>query len=218
VVKLEHALLVVAAAPISAAGRARRPPRNSGGGSAHNGRSLRGGTSCCGSRKRLGRNWARRRPESAWRRLPARAYARKSNGETDEEIRARIAAAADRAQAEAGLQRCERKLAEIGDGRTIAALDTEVAAIAADLFDSELAWLQLESERLTQERREAAAEEHRLVPELRQIESGGRKGAASAPGPNSRRDGGGHAKKFAPVITSRGSRILSGAVRRLTRS
>ena len=30
-----------------------------------------------------------------------------------------------------------------------------------------------------------------------------RKGATSAPGPNSRRDGGGHAKKFAPVLLPR---------------
>jgi uncharacterized protein YhaN len=95
-----------------------------------------------------------------------------AGGETDEEILARIAAAADRAQAEASLQHCERKLAEIGDGRTIAALDTEVAAIAADFLDSELARLRLESERLTQDREEAAAEEQRLAAELRRIESG----------------------------------------------
>jgi uncharacterized protein YhaN len=92
-------------------------------------------------------------------------------GETDEEIPARINAAADRAQAEASLKHCERKLAEIGDGRTIAALDTEIAAIAADLLDSEFARLQLEFERLTQEREEAAAEEQRLAA-LRRIESG----------------------------------------------
>jgi hypothetical protein len=40
------------------------------------------------------------------------------------------------------------------------------------LLDSELARLQLESERLTQDREEAAAEEQRLTAELRRIESG----------------------------------------------
>ena len=147
------------------------------------------------AREKLGEAEAgKRRAEAA--RESSRAEV---DGETDEEIPARIAAAAHRAQAEVSLQHCERKLAEIGDGGTIAALDTEVAAIAADLLDSELARLQLESEFLTQDREEAAAEEQRLAAELRQIESGGRKGAASAPGPDSRRDGGGHAKKFAPV-------------------
>jgi uncharacterized protein YhaN len=63
-------------------------------------------------------------------------------------------------------------VAEIGNGPTIAALDTEVAAITADSLDSELARLQLESERLTEKREEAAAEEERLAAKLRRIESG----------------------------------------------
>jgi uncharacterized protein YhaN len=120
------------------------------------------------ARAKLGEAEARKRRAEA-----ARESVRGEVGrQTDEEIPARIAAAANRAQAEASLQRCERKLTEIGDGHTIAALDTEVAAIAADSLDSEVARLQLESERLTEEREEAAAEEERVAAELRRIESG----------------------------------------------
>jgi hypothetical protein len=84
------------------------------------------------AREKLGEAEAgKRRAEAARESVRAEV-----DGETDEEIPARIVAAADRAQAEASLQHCEWKLPEIGDGRTIAALDTEIAAFAADLFDS----------------------------------------------------------------------------------
>jgi hypothetical protein len=124
---------------------------------------LRGGTSCCGSRKRPGEKLGEAEAGKRVAEAARESVHAEVDDETDEEIPARIAAAADRAQAEASLQRYERKLAKISDGRTIAALDTEVAAIVADLLDSELARLQLESERLTQDREEAAADEQRLA-------------------------------------------------------
>jgi hypothetical protein len=117
--------------PISAASHPRRPPSNCGG--------LDAQREVLARRDQLLRQQETARQkqgeaEAGKRRAEA---ARESvrvevDGETYEEIPARIAAAADRAQAEASLQHCERKLAEIGDGRTIAALDTEVAAIAAE--------------------------------------------------------------------------------------
>jgi uncharacterized protein YhaN len=92
--------------------------------------------------------------------------------DSDEEIVAHIAASAERVRAEASLRDCERKLADVGDGRTIAELDAEVAGISADLLDTELGRLRLESERLTQDREHAASEEQRVADELRRIETG----------------------------------------------
>lgn len=97
---------------------------------------------------------------------------REIGGGSDEEIVSRIEMAAERAQAEAWLQECESELVKIGDGWPIAALEREIAAVAAEIVESELARLELAFDRATTEREEAAGEEQRLGDKLRLIETG----------------------------------------------
>jgi uncharacterized protein YhaN len=93
-------------------------------------------------------------------------------GGSDEAIMARIEQAAERARAEVKLQDCERKLAQIGDGWPIPALEREIGAVSAETVDLELARLQLHSERVGTDREQAAVDEQRLGDELRRIETG----------------------------------------------
>jgi uncharacterized protein YhaN len=93
-------------------------------------------------------------------------------GGSDEEIISRIEKATERARAEARLEECEHELVKIGDGWAIPALEKETSTVAAEAVEPELARLQLDFDRLTTEREQAAVEERSLTDELRQIETG----------------------------------------------
>jgi uncharacterized protein YhaN len=93
-------------------------------------------------------------------------------GAGEEEIVRRIALAERRRAAEAELRKVEEKLGEIGDGWPIDRLRSETAAVPPETVDAELARLQLDAERLSDEREEAAREEQRLSDELRRIGAG----------------------------------------------
>jgi uncharacterized protein YhaN len=93
-------------------------------------------------------------------------------GASDEEIAGRIALADRRRAAEAERQKIEQRLVAIGDGWPIDRLRSEVAAILPETVDAELARLQLDADRLSTEREEAAREEQRLCDELRHIGTG----------------------------------------------
>ena len=80
--------------------------------------------------------------------------------------------AAGRARAEEKLQNCEHELAKIGDGWPIPALEGEIASVTAEAVEPELARLEISSERVTQDREQAAVEERHLANELRRIETG----------------------------------------------
>jgi len=70
------------------------------------------------------------------------------------------------------VQECEGELAKIGDGRAIPVLEDEIAAVAAETLELELASLELAAERVTKDREQAAVEEQRLAEDLRRIETG----------------------------------------------
>jgi uncharacterized protein YhaN len=93
-------------------------------------------------------------------------------GGSDEEVSLRIEQAAERARAEEKLQNCEHELAKIGDGWPIPALEGEIATVTAEAVEPELARLEINSERVTQDREQAAVEERHLANELRRIETG----------------------------------------------
>ncbi|HZU90168.1 MAG TPA: hypothetical protein VE993_13005, partial [Stellaceae bacterium] len=100
------------------------------------------------------------------------ALRREIGGASDEEIADRIALADRRRAAEAELKKVEERLVAIGDGWPIDRLRSEVAAIPPEVVDAELARLQLDADRLSTEREEAAREEQRLCDELRHIGAG----------------------------------------------
>jgi uncharacterized protein YhaN len=93
-------------------------------------------------------------------------------GGSDEEIVSRIEEATERARAEARLEECEHELTKISDGWAIPALEQDVAALPAETVEPELARLQLDFDRLTTDREQAAVEERSLTDELRHIETG----------------------------------------------
>ncbi len=93
-------------------------------------------------------------------------------GGTDDEIAAHIALATQRATAESRLRDIEGKLADIGDGWPIDVLQREVAEIAAETVETELARFQLDANRISADRENAARDEQRLGDELRRIEAG----------------------------------------------
>ena len=93
-------------------------------------------------------------------------------GGSAEAIASRIALAAQRLTAEAKLQELETKLAEIGDGWSIEALEREVAASPAETVETELAHLRLDADRIAGEREDTAGEEQRLRNEVGGIEAG----------------------------------------------
>ena len=91
---------------------------------------------------------------------------------SDEEIISRIEKATERARAEARLEECERELAKISDGWAIHAVEQEVSGVPVETVEPELARLQLDFDRLTTDREQAAVEERSLAEELRRIETG----------------------------------------------
>jgi uncharacterized protein YhaN len=93
-------------------------------------------------------------------------------GGSDEGIASRIEVSACRAEAELKLAQIEEKLVEFGDGRRIDALEQEVAAVAAEAVDSELARLRGDEERMATERDAAVRDEQRLFAELDKIKAG----------------------------------------------
>jgi uncharacterized protein YhaN len=93
-------------------------------------------------------------------------------GGSDDEIACRIALAAHRADAESRSAEIEAKLVEIGDGRRIDALEHEVAAVAAETVDAELARLRDDDDRVATERDGAVRDEQRLIAELDKIKAG----------------------------------------------
>jgi uncharacterized protein YhaN len=93
-------------------------------------------------------------------------------GGSDEEIISRIEKATERARAEARLEECEHELAKISDGWAIPALEQEVCTVPAETVEPELARRQLDFDRLTTDREQAAVEERSLTDELRRIETG----------------------------------------------
>jgi uncharacterized protein YhaN len=91
-------------------------------------------------------------------------------GESDNAIAERIALAASRSAAEAKLREVEAKLLEIGDGWPIDALERESTVLPAAHLETELARLQLETERITRDRETAAGEEQRLLNDVQRME------------------------------------------------
>jgi uncharacterized protein YhaN len=93
-------------------------------------------------------------------------------GTDDEDIESRIALAAQRREAEAKVSEAEAKLAELGDGWPIEALEREAAEIDAQSLESELARLERDASLISEEREKAARDEQRLCDGLHRIGAG----------------------------------------------
>ncbi len=93
-------------------------------------------------------------------------------GDGEQDIERRLALAGQRREAEAGLTEAEQKLAELGDGWPIEALEREAAEVAAETVQSELDRLEREAGKLSEERAATARDEQRLAGELHRIGAG----------------------------------------------